>query len=94
VNIRGAIVLLEACKEHGINNFVFASSSVYGENQGDPFTEEDLDIQPISPCGATKRAGELFCCSYHHLYGDGSSRKDYTFIDDLIQGVIAIIHHH
>jgi UDP-glucuronate 4-epimerase len=79
VNIRGTIVLLEACKEHGINNFVFASLSVYRENQGDPFTEEDLGIQPISPCGATKRAGELFCCSYHHVYRDGSSRRDYTF---------------
>ena len=70
VNIRGTNVLLEACKEHGIKNFIFASSSsVYGENQRVPFTEKDLDIQPISPYGATKRAGELLCYSYHHLYG-------------------------
>src|SRR4030042_1023955 len=34
-----------------------------------PFTEKDLDIQPISPYGATKRAGEILCYSYHHLYG-------------------------
>jgi len=95
VNIRGTIVLLESCKAHGIKNFIFASSSsVYGENQRVPFTEEDLDIQPISPYGATKRAGELLCYSYHHLYGDGSSRRDYTFIDDLIEGVLAIIRHH
>ena len=134
VNIRGTIVLLEACKEHGINNFIFASSSsVYGENQRVPFTEKDLDIQPISPYGATKRAGELLCYSYHHLdgmniaclriftaygprqrpemaihkftrlidqgekipiYGDGSSRRDYTYIDDLIEGILAVIPHH
>jgi len=134
VNIRGTIVLLEACKEHGIKNFIFASSSsVYGENQRVPFTEEDLDIQPISPYGATKRAGELLCYSYHHLYGmniaclriftaygpkqrpemaihkftrfidqgkkipvfgDGSSRRDYTYIDDLIEGILGVIHHH
>jgi UDP-glucuronate 4-epimerase len=57
VNIRGTMVLLETCKENGIQNFIFASSSsVYGENQRVPFTEEDLDIQPISPYGATKRA--------------------------------------
>ncbi|MGA2316011.1 MAG: NAD-dependent epimerase/dehydratase family protein [Thermodesulfobacteriota bacterium] len=70
VNIRGTIVLLEACKAYKIKNFIFASSSsVYGENQRVPFTEEDLNIQPISPYGATKRAGELLCYSYHHLYG-------------------------
>ena len=134
VNIRGTIVLLEACKEYGIKDFVFASSSsVYGENQRIPFSEEDLDIQPISPYGATKRAGELLCYSYHHLYGmniaclriftaygprqrpemaihkftrlvdrgekipiygDGSSRRDYTYIDDLIEGIIAVIQRH
>jgi UDP-glucuronate 4-epimerase len=134
VNIRGTIVLLEACKAHGIKNFIFASSSsVYGENQRVPFTEKDLDIQPISPYGATKRAGELLCYSYHYLYGmniaclriftaygprqrpemaihkftrfidqgekipifgDGSSRRDYTYIDDLIEGILGVIRHH
>jgi UDP-glucuronate 4-epimerase len=134
VNIRGTIVLLEAFKENGIKNFVFASSSsVYGENQRVPFTEMDLDIQPISPYGATKRAGELLCYSYHHLYGmntaclriftaygprqrpemaihkftrlidrgekipiygDGSSRRDYTYIGDLIDGILGVIRHH
>jgi UDP-glucuronate 4-epimerase len=134
VNICGTIVLLEACKEYGIKNFIFASSSsVYGENQRVPFTEEDLDIQPISPYGATKRAGELLSYSYHHLYGmniaclriftaygpkqrpemaihkftrlidqgekipiygDGSSRRDYTYVDDLIDGILGVIRHH
>ncbi len=134
VNIRGTIVLLEAYKEYGIKDLVFASSSsVYGENQRVPFSEDDLDIQPISPYGATKRAGELLCYSYHHLYGmniaclriftaygprqrpemaihkftrlidqgekipiygDGSSRRDYTYIDDLIEGILAVIPHH
>jgi UDP-glucuronate 4-epimerase len=134
VNIRGTIVLLETCKEFGIKDFIFASSSsVYGENQRVPFSEEDLDIQPISPYGATKRAGELLCYSYHHLYGmniaclriftaygprqrpemaihkftrlieqgekipiygDGSSRRDYTYIDDLIEGILNVMHHH
>ncbi|OGP89916.1 MAG: epimerase [Deltaproteobacteria bacterium RBG_16_47_11] len=134
VNIRGTIVLLEACKAHGIKGFIFASSSsVYGENQRVPFTEEDLDIQPISPYGATKRAGELLSYSYHYLYGmniaclriftaygprqrpemaihkftrlidrgekipiygDGSSRRDYTYIDDLIDGILGVIRYH
>jgi UDP-glucuronate 4-epimerase len=133
VNIRGTIVLLEICKEFGIKHFIFASSSsVYGENQRVPFSEKDLDIQPISPYGATKRAGELLCYSYHHLnemniaclriftaygprqrpemaihkftrlidlgdhipmFGDGSSRRDYTYIDDLIEGIMAVSNH-
>jgi UDP-glucuronate 4-epimerase len=134
VNIRGTLTLLEACKEAGVKNLVFASSSsVYGENQRVPFSERDLDIQPISPYGATKRAGELLCYSHHHLYGiniaclriftaygprqrpdmaihkftrlidegqkvpifgDGSSRRDYTYIDDLIEGILGVLHHH
>jgi UDP-glucuronate 4-epimerase len=133
VNIRGTMVLLEVCKEYKIKDFIFASSSsVYGENQRVPFSEKDLDIQPISPYGATKRAGELLGYSYHHLYGmniaclriftaygprqrpemaihkftrlvdrgekvpmfgDGSSRRDYTYIDDLIDGILTVIHH-
>ncbi len=134
VNIRGTIMLLETCKEFEVNNFIFASSSsVYGENQRVPFSERDLDIQPISPYGVTKRAGELICYSYYHLfginiaclriftaygprqrpemaihkftrlidigekipiYGDGSSRRDYTYIDDLIDGIMKVIYHH
>ena len=134
VNIRGTLALLEACKEVEIKNVVFASSSsVYGENQRVPFSEKDLDIQPISPYGATKRTGELLCYSYHHLYGmtiaclriftaygprqrpdmaihkftrmidqgekvpifgDGSSRRDYTYVDDLIEGILGALHHH
>lgn len=134
VNIRGTVVLLESCKAQGIRDFIFASSSsVYGENQRVPFAEDDLDIQPISPYGATKRAGELLCYSYHYLYGmniaclrfftaygprqrpemaihkftrlidrgekipiygDGSSRRDYTYIDDLIDGILGVIDFH
>jgi UDP-glucuronate 4-epimerase len=26
------------------------------------------------------------------IYGDGSSRRDYTYIDDLIEGMLAVIH--
>ena len=134
VNIRGTMVLLEVCKEFKVHDFVFASSSsVYGENRRIPFSERDLDLHPISPYGATKRAGELLCYSYHHLlgmsiaclriftaygprqrpemaihaftrlidqgrevpmYGDGSSKRDYTYIDDLIDGMMAVLHRH
>ena len=34
-----------------------------------PFAEDDEVNQPISPYATTKRAGELLCYNYHHLYG-------------------------
>lgn len=130
-NINGTLNLLELCREHGIKQFVFgSSSSVYGINEKVPFAEDDRIHQPISPYAATKAAGELICHTYSHLYdirciclrfftvygarqrpdlaihkfarlitegkpiqvfGDGSSRRDYTYIDDIIDGVRAAI---
>ncbi|MFQ5501727.1 MAG: GDP-mannose 4,6-dehydratase, partial [Phycisphaerae bacterium] len=45
------------------------SSSVYGNNEKVPFSETDNVDQPISPYAATKKAGELLCHTYHHLFG-------------------------
>jgi UDP-glucuronate 4-epimerase len=28
------------------------------------------------------------------IFGDGSSRRDYTYIDDLIDGILGVLHHH
>jgi len=69
VNIKGTINLLEVCKEFSIGQFIFgSSSSVYGTNSKVPFSEDDKIEMPISPYAASKRAGELFCYTYHHLY--------------------------
>jgi len=128
VNIAGTTVLLEAVREHPVQNFVFgSSSSVYGSHDKVPFSEEDVLSRPISPYAATKLAGEQLCFTYHHLYGtpvsclrfftvygprqrpemaihlfarkilngdsitlygDGTTRRDYTYVDDIIDGVI------
>jgi len=69
VNVRGTMVLLEAARDAGVDKFIFASSSsVYGNNEKVPFAESDNVDRPISPYAATKRAGELICHTYHHLY--------------------------
>ena len=34
-----------------------------------PFRESDNVDVPVSPHAATKRAGELICATYNHLYG-------------------------
>ena len=128
-NITGTLNLLELAREHRVRQFVFgSSSSVYGENEKVPFSEDDPVNRPISPYAATKAAGELLCHTYSHLwglrcvalrfftvygarqrpdlaihkfarlisagrpvpvFGDGTTRRDYTYIDDIIAGVRA-----
>jgi UDP-glucuronate 4-epimerase len=127
VNISGTVNILECLKRYGVEHHVFASSSsVYGNNEKAPFSESDPVDNPISPYAATKKAGELLCHTYHHLYnintaclrfftvygprqrpdlaiykftklisegkkvpvyGDGSSKRDYTFINDIVDGI-------
>lgn len=69
VNVAGTLCMLEAARKHHIKRFVFASSSsVYGNNKKVPFSETDSVDFPISPYAATKKAGELLCHTYHHLF--------------------------
>ncbi len=131
VNVKGTVHMLELAKKHGIKNIVFASSSsVYGSNKKVPFSEDDKTDKPISPYGATKKAGELLCHSYHGLYsmnitclrfftaygergrpdmapckftklisegkeievyGNGRTKRDYTYFADIVQGVTAAL---
>lgn len=129
VNVNGTIELLEAARKYNVKQFIFgSSSSIYGNNEKIPFSEDDNVDFPISPYAATKKAGELICHTYHHLYGisitslrfftvygprqrpdlaihkfaklienekpipiysDGSMMRDFTYIDDTIDGVVA-----
>lgn len=69
VNCAGTANLLELSRLHGVKKFIFgSSSSVYGNNKKVPFSEDDPVNEPISPYAASKRAGELLCYTYHHLY--------------------------
>merc|ERR1712194_3203 len=123
--------LMELSHRHGIENFVFASSSsVYGGSKSTFFSEDESVDQPVSPYAASKKACELLAYTYHHLYklnvtglrfftvygprgrpdmapfkfvdrvsrgvelqqfGDGSSSRDYTYIDDIVDGVVRAI---
>jgi len=69
VNINGTLNILECMKKYSVKKLLFASSSsVYGNNAKIPFSENDTVNCPISPYAATKKAGELLCYTYHHLY--------------------------
>lgn len=127
VNVLGTTVLLEALRERPQTRLVFASSSsVYGGLTHTPFRESDECSRPVSPYAASKKAGEVLCAAWHHLYGipvaalrfftaygprqrpdmaiasfaaklragrpivlfgDGSSARDYTYVDDIVDGV-------
>jgi UDP-glucuronate 4-epimerase len=129
VNVAGTLNLLELCREFGVQRFIFgSSSSVYGATSRAPFSEDQVELRPVSPYAATKLAGEMLCHTYSHLYalpivclrfftvygprqrpdlaihkfttliengkpvpifGDGSTGRDYTYVDDIVAGLLA-----
>jgi UDP-glucose 4-epimerase len=68
-NILATQRLLEAAKGLALKRFVFASSSsVYGNAQKMPVSEDD-PTHPMSPYGVTKLAAENLCQLYHKNFG-------------------------
>ena len=69
-NIQGFLNLLEAVRSNPVNHLVYASSSsVYGLNTVQPFSEKHAVDYPASLYAVTKRTNELMAHSYAHLYG-------------------------
>ena len=130
-NIKGFINILEGCKNNGITNLSYASSSsVYGLNKKQPFKTIHKTDAPISLYAATKKSNELMAHTYSHLYGikttglrfftvygpwgrpdmapmlfahailndkpikvfnHGNMLRDFTYIDDIVDGTIKVI---
>ena len=73
-NITGFLNILEGCRHHGVEHLVYASSSsVYGANTKQPFSEHDNIDHPVSLYAATKKANELMAHTYAHLFGVAST---------------------
>jgi UDP-glucuronate 4-epimerase len=129
VNLGGSINVLDAAHQSGVANFVQAStSSIYGDTDQVPFREDQPADHPLAPYPATKKASEVMCYAYHHLFGMNINvlrfftaygprvrpdmmvyqvmdsiihdrkitlfepevmRRDWTYIEDIIEGVIA-----
>jgi UDP-glucuronate 4-epimerase len=69
-NVLGTQNLLDLARDHGVRNFVYASSSsVYGGNTEFPFSETQIVDHPVSPYAATKKANEVQAACYNRLYG-------------------------
>ena len=68
-NIIGFYNILEACRHHGVEHLVYASSSsVYGSNEKVPYSTEDNVDNPVSLYAATKKSNELMAHAYSKLY--------------------------
>lgn len=68
-NLVGFLNVLECCRISKVKHFVYASSSsVYGGNLKQPFSESDFVDCPVSLYAATKKSNELMAYSYSHLY--------------------------
>ncbi|ERI89305.1 NAD dependent epimerase/dehydratase family protein [Bacteroides pyogenes F0041] len=132
-NLIGFYNILEACRHHGVDHLVYASSSsVYGSNKKVPYSTEDKVDNPVSLYAATKKSNELMAHAYSKLYnipstglrfftvygpagrpdmayfgftnklvaGDtiqifnyGNCKRDFTYIDDIVEGVVRIMQH-
>ena len=63
----GTLKLLESCSSNGVRNFIFLSSAAaYGKATRLPI-RESLTLQPISPYGASKVAGEALVTSFKNM---------------------------
>ncbi len=68
-NVVGFINILENCRQHKVQHLVYASSSsVYGDADVVPFSEEQRVDHPVSLYAATKKSNELMAHTYSHLY--------------------------
>jgi UDP-glucose 4-epimerase len=68
VNANGTQIILEESKDSDVDRVVFASSAaVYGHPQYTPI-DEDHPLEPVSPYGASKLAGERLALAYNKTY--------------------------
>src|SRR5207247_4343038 len=68
-NVNGTLRLLEACREAKVKRVVYASSSsLYGNSPTRP-KHEGMMPNPLSPYGAQKLFGEMYCQVFTKAYG-------------------------
>jgi UDP-glucose 4-epimerase len=72
VNVTGTLNVLLAARDNKVPRFIFSSSSsVYGNQDKIPFTE-DMTPNPISPYGLHKWIDEEYCILFSKLWGLGT----------------------
>jgi len=72
-NIGGFVTLLEACNKNQIKNLLYASSSsVYGNANKFPISEDNVTDKPLSLYGASKKCNEILAYVYNNLFNFNS----------------------
>lgn len=67
-NVLGTLTVLEGARRHGVRKVVYSSSAgIFGELKTLPI-REDHPLDPDTPYGCTKLAGEKLCLAYARLY--------------------------
>jgi UDP-glucuronate 4-epimerase len=129
-NLVGFANVLQTAIKLEVPNFLYASSSsVYGNSDQLPYSEDQENLQPISYYGATKLSNEILASAMTNgtstraiglrfftvygpwgrpdmayfrlvrdlilqeeftLFGDGSLKRDFTFISDAVECVLAL----
>lgn len=132
-NIVGFCNILEGCRHNEVEHLVYASSSsVYGANKAQSFSEHHNIDHPIALYAASKKANELMAHAYSSLYNmpttglrfftvygpwgrpdmalflftkgiiegsainiynNGDMIRDFTYIDDIVEGVVRTLDH-
>ncbi len=68
-NMTGFLSVLEGCRQNRVQHLVYASSSsVYGANCEQPYSEHHSTRHPVSLYAASKLANEMMAHSYSHLF--------------------------
>ena len=75
-NVVGTVRLISACASEGVDKFIFSSTggALYGDPEIIP-CNEDTPVNPLTPYGMSKYAGELYLELFHRTYG-----LDYTIL--------------
>lgn len=69
VNVEGTFSVLKAARDSGVSKLIFASTGGALIGNAQPPVDERSVPRPISPYGASKLAGEGYCCAFANAYG-------------------------
>jgi UDP-glucose 4-epimerase len=68
-NVAGTAALLEAARQAGATSLAFASTNAVTGPMKAPKINEDATLEPLTPYGSTKAAGEMLMSAYTASYG-------------------------
>ncbi len=102
INAGGTINVVNACKENKIKSLIYSSScAIFGETHYTPIDEKH-PLNPVSPYGVSKLAGEQICLAlgnyhginaaclrYFNVYGKNQSFNPYGNVLPIFAGRIA-----